>query len=179
MKIYYTYFQSPVGRLLMLSQQEKLIRLDFEQEQFPPNPNWMYEPNLSLFCRVYQALDNYFSGKIETFSTIPLMPQGTVFQLAVWQTLRQIEYGQWASYAQLACRINNPKAMRAVGGAVGRNPISIIIPCHRILGKDGSLTGFGGGLPIKRRLLALEGISYKENGIEFVQSKFSNIYHKL
>lgn len=179
MKTYYAYFQSPVGRLLMLAQQEKLVRLDFDQGLVPLNPDWICEPNLPLFCQVSQGLENYFAGKREIFSAIPLAPQGTAFQLAVWQALRHIEYGRWESYAALATRINNPKAVRAVGGAVGRNPLSIIIPCHRILGKDSALTGFGGGLPIKRYLLQLEGIAYKERGIEFVQSKLSNVYQKL
>lgn len=178
-EIYYAYFQSPLGRLLMLSQQGKFIRLDFEREQLALNPNWRHKPSDALFVQVSQALENYFSGKIETFCKIPLTPQGTAFQLSVWQALRELEYGQWRSYADLAMKVNRPKAVRAVGGVVGRNPISIIIPCHRILSKDAALTGFGGGLSAKRYLLQLEGISYKERGIEFVRPKQSNLYHHL
>lgn len=96
------------------------------------------------------AFERYFSGEVERFSDIPLKPEGTAFQLSIWQALREIDYGELSSYGDLALQINNPKAVRAVGGAVGSNPISIIIPCHRILGKDRTLTGFGGGLEAKR-----------------------------
>ncbi len=96
------------------------------------------------------AFERYFNGEVECFSNIPLKPEGTAFQQAIWQALREIDYGELSTYGELALRINNPKAVRAVGGAVGSNPISIIIPCHRILGKDRTLTGFGGGLEAKR-----------------------------
>ena len=102
---------------------------------------------------------------------MPLAPQGTAFQQQVWQALLAIPYGQFSSYGELAKQIGNPRAVRAVGGAVGRNPISIIIPCHRILGKNHALTGFGGGLPTKRYLLQLEKITYFDRGIEFVKPK--------
>ena len=101
-------------------------------------------------------LREYFAGTRRTFD-LPLAPRGTDFQLGVWQALRAIPFGETWSYAQLATRIGNASAMRAVGAANGRNPIPIIVPCHRVIGADGSLTGFGGGLPAKMFLLRLEG----------------------
>lgn len=175
---YYCYYSSPVGRLLMLSQQDKLTNLDFESEQIPPNPAWVRDEERPVFLHVKQALTRYFSGEKEAFQHIPLAPQGTPFQLAIWQVLRDIGYGECACYADLAQRIGNVKAVRAVGGAVGRNPISILIPCHRILGKDHSLTGFGGGLPTKRYLLQLEQIPYVDKGVEFVKPKLFAKYQQ-
>ncbi|HDR1022686.1 TPA: methylated-DNA--[protein]-cysteine S-methyltransferase [Pasteurella multocida] len=176
--IYYCYYSSPVGRLLMLCQNEKLTNLDFEQEQIPPNPTWIFDENRPLFLQVKQALSRYFAGEKETFQSIPLAPQGTEFQCQIWQALQQIPYGQHSSYGDLAKQINHPKAVRAVGGAVGRNPISIIIPCHRILGKAQTLTGFGGGLPTKRHLLQLEQIPYVDKGVEFVKPKLLKKYRE-
>ena len=118
----------------------------------------------------------YFAGEAEDFGQIPLAPQGTVFQQQIWQALRQIPYGQTLNYGGIAENINNPKAVRAVGGAVGSNPISIIIPCHRVLGKKREITGFGGGLPAKRFLLQLEGIPFVDKGVEFVKPKLLKKY---
>ncbi|SPY33710.1 methylated-DNA--[protein]-cysteine S-methyltransferase [Pasteurella canis] len=176
--IYYCYFEAPVGRLLMLSQDNKLTNLDFELEQIAPNPTWIFDENRPLFIQVKQALARYFAGEPENFVDIPIAPKGTDFQQQVWQALLQIPYGQTFTYGELAQLINHPKAMRAVGGAVGRNPISIIIPCHRILGKNRSLTGFGGGLPTKRHLLQLEHIAYIDKGIEFVKPKLLKKYYQ-
>jgi methylated-DNA-[protein]-cysteine S-methyltransferase len=103
-----------------------------------------------------RELEEYFAGRRREFS-VPVAPEGTEFQLAVWAGLTRIPYGATWSYAQLAQAIGRPQAVRAVGAANGANPIGIIIPCHRVIGSDGSLTGFGGGLPLKRRLLELEG----------------------
>lgn len=177
-EIYYCYYLSPVGRLLMLGQKGKLTNLDFEQEQIPPHPAWIFDENQPLFLQVKQSLDRYFAGEKESFQSIPLLLQGTEFQCKVWQTLRHVPYGQYLSYGELAKQIYNPNAVRAVGGAVGRNPISIIIPCHRILGKDHTLTGFGGGLPTKRYLLQLEQISYVDKGVEFVKPKLLKKYRE-
>jgi methylated-DNA-[protein]-cysteine S-methyltransferase len=104
---------------------------------------------------VIRQLQAYFGGELKVFD-LRLAPEGTEFQLLVWNNLRTIPYGGTISYAQLAQNIGNPKAVRAVGLANGCNPIPIIIPCHRVIGTDGSLTGFGGGLPAKEKLLALE-----------------------
>lgn len=175
---FYCYYHSPIGRLLMLSQNNQLTNLDFELEQIEPNSRWIFNQNLPLFLQVTSALDRYFKGEAEDFSDLSLNPQGTEFQQKIWQALRQIPYGHSASYGELARFIDHPKAVRAVGGAVGRNPISIIIPCHRILGKQKQLTGFGGGLPAKRYLLQLEKIDYIDRGIEYVKPKLLQKYHQ-
>ena len=107
------------------------------------------------FVEVIRQLQAYFDGELREFD-LPLAPEGTEFQLRVWNTLRAIPYGETISYAQLAQKIGDPKAVRAVGLANGSNPIPIIIPCHRVIGSNGSLTGFGGGLSNKKKLLALE-----------------------
>jgi methylated-DNA-[protein]-cysteine S-methyltransferase len=107
------------------------------------------------FKETLQQLRQYFAGKRQQFE-LPISPQGTPFQERVWQELRKIPYGETVSYGTIAQRIGKPKACRAVGMANSKNPIPIIIPCHRIIGKDGSLTGFGGGLPVKKQLLELE-----------------------
>ena len=104
-----------------------------------------------------RELDAYFAGRLETF-TVPLAPNGTEFQRRVWSALRDIPFGTTISYAGLARRVSNAAAVRAVGAANGRNPIPIIVPCHRVIGSDGSLTGFGGGIPRKRWLLEHEGV---------------------
>jgi methylated-DNA-[protein]-cysteine S-methyltransferase len=111
--------------------------------------------NKARFKEVIGQLNAYFRGELKVF-TVPLSLRGTDFQLQVWNALRKIPYGETISYAQLARGIGNPKAVRAVGLANGQNPIPIIIPCHRVIGSDGSLTGFGGGLPNKKKLLTLE-----------------------
>lgn len=174
--IFYSYYQSPIGNLLMLAENDMLTNLDLELEQTAPNPKWIENNALPLFIQVKQALDRYFKGEKETFSTIPLAPKGTDFQQRIWQALCKITYGQTASYSGLAELINNPKAVRAVGGAVGSNPISIIIPCHRVLSKSSAITGFGGGLPAKRYLLNLEGIPFVDKGVEYVKQKLLKKY---
>ena len=152
--IFYSYYQSPIGKLLMLAENDMLTNLDLELEQTVLNPKWIENNALPLFIQIKQALDRYFNGEKETFSTIPLAPKGTDFQQRIWQALRQIAYGQTASYSSLAELINNPKAVRAVGGAVGSNPISIIIPCHRVLGKSCAIPFVDKGVEyVKQKLL--------------------------
>jgi len=119
-----------------------------------PAPEWCED--VTPFVRVLAQLDEYFSGTRRVFR-LRLAPGGTAFQLAVWEALRAIPYGQTVSYAELAGRLGNAAGARAVGLANGANPLPIIVPCHRVIGADGSLTGFGGGLYIKRALLSLEG----------------------
>jgi O-6-methylguanine DNA methyltransferase len=114
-------------------------------------------PNLKAAAA---QLEEYFQGKRKTFD-LPLTPRGTAFQQRVWQTLCQIPFGATWSYGQLARAVGNPAASRAVGLANGKNPLPIVIPCHRVIGANGRLTGFGGGLPTKAALLALEGVSGK------------------
>jgi len=108
-----------------------------------------------LLAETKRQLLQYFAGERRMFS-LPLAPEGTAFQKTVWEALCGIRYGETASYGEIACRIGNEKAARAVGMANNRNPIPIIIPCHRVIGKDGTLTGYAGGLPVKEKLLALE-----------------------
>ncbi|MDH3001131.1 cysteine methyltransferase [Chelonobacter oris] len=171
MPVFYCFYASPVGTLLLLAKNNALIAVEFEKEQSPAQADWQQDDNHNLLMKTKAALTRYFNGEAETFADIPLAPQGTEFQQKVWQALRQVSYGKFSSYGELANKINNPKALRAVGAAVGRNPISIIIPCHRILGKNLALTGFGGGLPAKRQLLKLERIDYLDRGIEYVKAK--------
>ena len=119
----------------------------------PPAEGEEWESPLSRRCR--EQLEEYFAGRRKTFD-IPLDPAGTPFQKAVWQALQAIPYGQTCSYADIAAYIGRPKACRAVGMANHRNPVAILIPCHRVIGKNGNLTGYAGGLEIKERLVALE-----------------------
>lgn len=110
-----------------------------------------------LLKQAKRQLDDYFAGKRERFD-LPLEPEGTPFQRSVWNALQEIPFGVTCSYSDIAKRLGNPKSLRAVGAANGQNPIPIIIPCHRVIGRDGSMTGFGGGLERKRRLLTHEGV---------------------
>lgn len=176
--IYYQYYLSPIGNLLLIANTHGLIGIEFEQEQLTTNlQTWLLASETSghifeIFCKTRNHLDRYFAGeKIEFQHLDFLAPQGTEFQKAVWNILLSIPYGKTTSYGEIAQQLGKPTAMRAVGGAVGRNPISILVPCHRVLGKSQALTGFGGGLPAKRYLLALEGIDFKNKGIEFVNPK--------
>jgi methylated-DNA-[protein]-cysteine S-methyltransferase len=114
------------------------------------------------FRDVILQLDAYFAGRLRRFE-LPLAPEGTPFQREVWSALTTIPYGETVSYGELARQVGRPNACRAVGAANGRNPIPIIIPCHRVIGADGSLTGFGGGLPIKQRLLLLEAVERRRS----------------
>ena len=152
--MYYCYFESPLGKLL-LTGNKLLESLHFPigKTKVEPGKDWKY--NEEIFLKVIDQLDAYFKGELTKFD-IELNIQGTDFQKKVWQQLVKIPYGETLSYGELAKRIGNPKASRAVGMANGKNPISIIVPCHRVIGKNGSLTGFGGGLDAKKTLLDLE-----------------------
>ena len=152
----YCYLDSPIGRLLLAGDKQGLKRLSFPSGKMAhkAEPDWI-EDNAS-FPEARQQLGEYFAGKRQSFD-LKLAPHGTTFQLEVLTALQKIPYGKTSTYAELAQKIGRPKAMRAVGAANGRNPLPIIIPCHRVIGADGSLTGFGGGLPTKKKLLQLEG----------------------
>jgi methylated-DNA-[protein]-cysteine S-methyltransferase len=152
--MYYCYFESPLGKLL-LTGNKLLESLHFPigKTKVEPEKDWIY--NEKIFLKAIDQLDAYFKGELTKFD-IELNIQGTDFQKKVWQELVKIPYGETLSYGELAKRIGNPKASRAVGMANGKNPISIIVPCHRVIGKNGSLTGFGGGLDAKKTLLDLE-----------------------
>jgi methylated-DNA-[protein]-cysteine S-methyltransferase len=151
----YTRIESPVGPLLLAADDSGLRQILFVngRHQAKPEPGW--KENRSRFKDTIRQLHAYFSGELEQFD-LPLAPEGTSFQRTVWRRLCEIPYGETVSYGELARRIGNPNASRAVGLANGSNPIPIVIPCHRVIGSNGKLTGYGGGLPIKEKLLALE-----------------------
>lgn len=146
---------SPVGRLLLLSDGRALTGLFMPSHKGEPSvdPAWVADP--APFSGAVEQLEAYFAGTLQEFD-LALDARGTPFQTRVWTALRAIPYGQTCSYRDIAERIGAPKAVRAVGLANGRNPISIIVPCHRVVGANGSLTGYGGGLDNKRLLLDLE-----------------------
>ncbi len=157
MKTFFTVYPSPIGPLLLMSDGEALTGLHTETDVHRPriDPDWVRDDDVAPFAEVSAQLDAYFAGKRTDFE-LPLAPRGTGFQMKVWQTLRGIPFGETISYAELAQRVGNPKASRAVGHANARNPISIIVPCHRVIGADRSLTGYAGGLERKRALLMHE-----------------------
>jgi methylated-DNA-[protein]-cysteine S-methyltransferase len=158
MKLFYTYFPSQIGRLVLTSDGDCLTGLYTGRlnEEAVPSQDWVRSDDVKPFEQTKQQLERYFAKELFDFD-IPLNMTGTDFQKTVWQELLNIPYGTTVSYGEMARRLGNPKAMRAVGLANGRNPISIIVPCHRVIGADGGLTGYGGGLPRKRVLLSLEG----------------------
>ncbi len=151
----YRYFDTAVGRLLLARDGSGLRLINFQngRRRHDPDPQW--HERADAFDDVVSQLREYFTGQRQQFELM-LPPEGTPFQQRVWRTLLDIPYGATISYAQLAARIGLPTASRAVGLANGSNPLPIVIPCHRVIGADGKLTGYGGGLPIKERLLALE-----------------------
>jgi len=153
--VFYTQIESPVGPLLLAGDAQGLRSLSFEKSRRAERVQQDWKQDKTQFAEVIRQLRAYFGGKLKEFN-VPLALEGTEFQLSVWRSLRTIPYGETISYGQLAQRIGNPKAVRAVGLANGCNPIPIIIPCHRVIGSNGSLTGFGGGIANKKKLLALE-----------------------
>jgi methylated-DNA-[protein]-cysteine S-methyltransferase len=152
---YYCYYTSPVGKLLLAGDELGLSRIQFESDNQPASPESNWQKNSIQFQQTIIQLDQYFNKSRKTFN-LKLNPKGTDFQQQVWSELQNIEYGQTNSYLDIAEKIGNPKASRAVGMANNKNPIPIIIPCHRVIGKNGSLVGFAGGLSVKQKLLELE-----------------------
>jgi methylated-DNA-[protein]-cysteine S-methyltransferase len=152
----YAYLESPIGKLLIAGDADAIRIISFAKNGKPtkPEPDWQ-ESSRGAISQAARQLREYFAGKRTDFD-LPLAPEGTGFQLSVWRRLQEIPYGETISYGELARRVGNPKASRAVGAANGQNPIPIVIPCHRVIGANGKLTGFGGGLPTKEALLALE-----------------------
>jgi len=155
--ITWTRIDSPVGPLVLAASDAGLHAVEFAAPRHPVrrDASWC-EGDHPVLRRAQQQLADYFAGVRRVFD-LPLAPHGTPFQRQVWMTLAGIAYGQTISYAELARRVARPRASRAVGGANGRNPLSIVLPCHRVIGADGSLTGYGGGLAVKAFLLRLEG----------------------
>lgn len=153
--VFYTTVESPVGPLLLAGDADALRLVSFERSKHAPPPPADWKEDRAPFAEVIRQLQAYFRSELKEFD-VPLAMEGTEFQLRVWNALRGIPYGETISYLQLAERIGNPKAVRAVGLANGSNPIPIIVPCHRVIGSDGGLTGFGGGISTKKKLLELE-----------------------
>jgi O-6-methylguanine DNA methyltransferase len=167
--LYSTTFTSPIGPLFLVTSEHGLVALEFDarspgQQSIRPNPRnvreeqsrvafELSEDRLRLYLR---ELEEYFAGQRRKF-TFPLDLRGTDFQLACWRALQAIPYGETRTYADIARAVGKPNAFRAVGMANNRNPIAIVVPCHRLIASDGTLCGYGGGLDLKRRLLELEG----------------------
>jgi methylated-DNA-[protein]-cysteine S-methyltransferase len=154
----FSVFESPFGGIIVAGDDRGLAFLDFRRGRNAPRPreDWTEEARLPLFRDVRKQVSEYFARRRETFD-LPLAPRGTPFQKRVWEELTRVPYGTTVTYTELARRAGKPLAIRAAGAANGRNPISIVIPCHRVVGKNGNLTGYGGGLEVKRALLLLEG----------------------
>lgn len=152
----YCYVDSPIGTLLISGTERVVCSISFPKGGKPrkPESGWTGS-DAGALGEAARQLREYFEGRRTAFE-LPLDPAGTAFQKAVWMLLREIPYGETISYGELARRTGNPKASRAVGAANGANPLPIVVPCHRVIGANGKLTGFGGGLPVKEALLELE-----------------------
>ena len=162
--IYDTMNTEIAGTLILAGDEKGLRHLNFMAGRHPLTigKTWLRDPD--YFSALKNQLSAYFAGEIQEFD-VALFPEGTPFQMQVWKALKEIPYGSVVSYGWIANRIGKPEAVRAVGAANGCNPISIIIPCHRVIGSDGSLTGYGGGLDVKRRLLQIENQEVGSNKI--------------
>lgn len=147
--------ESPIGQLLLAGEDDVLEIIGFPEGKGKVEPESDWEVRDDMFKEAVSQLNEYFEGNRTAFD-LTLKPSGTPFQLSVLKALAQIPYGQTRSYRDIAETIGRPKAVRAVGAANGRNPLPIVIPCHRVIGSDGSLTGFGGGMAAKAYLLSLE-----------------------
>jgi methylated-DNA-[protein]-cysteine S-methyltransferase len=155
MKTYYTYHETSIGSLLLAGQGDALSLLGFPQGKMQRRHESGWQRDDAPFRNAMEQLNQYFAGELDAFD-LRLAPSGTDFQRTVWKALMEIPYGDTWSYGQVAEHIDRPKASRAVGAANGVNPIPVIIPCHRVIGSSGKLTGFGGGLETKEYLLGLE-----------------------
>jgi methylated-DNA-[protein]-cysteine S-methyltransferase len=153
--MYYCYLETPIGELLLAGDNDGLSMIGFPKGSMrrEPEPDWIF--NEKRLAGARRQLREYFAGERREFD-LPLRLSGTEFQVSVLQALQEIPYGETVSYGEIARRIGRPKAVRAVGAANGRNPIPIVVPCHRVIGSTGDLTGFGGGLDTKEALLRLE-----------------------
>ncbi len=160
----YCYLDTLIGTLLLAGDQTAIRYISFPKNGRAQDaqPGWTAGSTVPLEEAARQ-LREYFAGRRRSFE-LPLAPAGTAFQKKVWSRLQEIPYGETISYGELAARVGNSKASRAVGAANGRNPIPIVIPCHRVIGANGKLTGFGGGLPMKESLLALERKTLRGDG---------------
>lgn len=154
---------SPVGPLMLAADDTGLRHIEFRENRHPADTGDWHGGDNAILQATEAQLGEYFAGT-RTMFDLPLAPRGSDFQVAVWRELARIPFGTTISYAQLAVRMGNANAMRAVGAANGRNPLPIVLPCHRVIGADGALVGFGGGLPTKEFLLRLEGALPAEQG---------------
>ena len=155
MTTYYRYHATPIGKLLLAGNERSLTLLGFPEGKMARRHNEDWIRDNGPFSRVVEQLDRYFAGELRVFD-LDLTFTGTPFQKAVWATLIDIPYGETRSYGEIAQIIGHPKASRAVGAANGVNPVPIIIPCHRVVGSNGAMTGFGGGISTKQFLLGIE-----------------------
>ena len=158
--VWYTTMPSPFGPLCLVANPLGLLQVGFQQGERSISPEVTWTEEAEPIAAARQQLTEYFHGQRRAFH-LPLAPPGTPFQQRVWQELRRIPYGTTVTYLDLARQLGNPRAVRAVGHAYGRNPLAIIIPCHRVLGRDGRLHGYASGLANKRRLLWHEGVQLR------------------
>lgn len=161
----YTYMDSLVGPILLARVDAGITHILFQNSKYPAKTNDHWRENRSGLRDAVDQLRAYFAGKLIDFD-LPLAPGGTPFQKKVWVALREIPCGETRSYGQLAAQIGFPDASRAVGAANGRNPIAIVVPCHRVIGADGKLTGYAGGLNIKKALLDHEATMVEKSGVQ-------------
>ncbi len=156
---YYDYYQSPRGRMLLVADDKALTGVYFTGQKYQPciDEKWKRDDRHAPLRQAKRELVEYFNGTRTRF-TVKIAPRGTPFQRAIWKAIAGVGFGRTIAYAELARRAGRPGSARAAGAATGRNPIGIIVPCHRIVGSNGSLTGYAGGLAKKRALLALEGL---------------------
>lgn len=179
--MYYKWFDSPIAKLLLTSKGQSLTGLYLQgQKHFPATSNWKESAELDVFIEAEKQLTEYFAHQRQHFD-LPLDPVGTTFQKQVWEQLQQIPFGETISYGTLAQRIGVPTASRAVGAANGRNPISIVVPCHRVIATNGKMTGYAGGIDRKQWLLQHERISTVSTGeraiapLKSVLSRIANL----
>ncbi|AWL11264.1 Methylated-DNA--[protein]-cysteine S-methyltransferase [Saliniradius amylolyticus] len=157
----YTIFNSPLGPVTLQASSQALSGAWFTTHTSQPEELGQRDDEFALLVEAIAQLQAYFAGRCQSFD-LPVAPRGSEFQQQVWQALQGIPYGETRSYQDIANAIDNPNAVRAVGLANGKNPLSIIVPCHRVIGKNGKLTGYAGGLDRKRALLTLEGCLTKD-----------------
>jgi methylated-DNA-[protein]-cysteine S-methyltransferase len=156
-RIWYTIMDSPFGPVCVAGVKAGLLRVDFQRGKRPVRPAAAWQEAPGYLETATHQLQEYFQGQRQSF-TLPLAPPGTPFQQRVWQELQRIPFGTTLTYRELAQRLGMPQAARAVGHANGRNPLAIVIPCHRLIGSDGQLRGYAGGIALKQRLLQHEGV---------------------
>ena len=155
----YARFETALGPMIAIAVDDSLVGIDFEDAKYAPaiGTEWAEDPCAPPLRECIAQIAEYFAGERGRFD-LPLAPRGTPFQQRIWREIAQVPYGETITYAQLASRAGSPGSARAAGAATGRNPLAIVVPCHRVVGASGSLTGYAGGLHRKERLLCLEGV---------------------